>query len=146
MLITKEDISEAFDIWDAEGGENERAWYYLIISTRWPNGITCYWCGSQDFYHIDKGTRFRCASCLKKFSPIGHTVFENTKLIECSLFATLSLLLYDTTETTVGIAEQLYITQLTAWRLKKKFLPYIVNGKFICKEKNINTANCLRVA
>jgi transposase-like protein len=82
--------------------------------SRWNGKIVCPHCKHEKIYHTNRG--YKCAGCLKKFSVITGTIFENTKISLRIWFAALFLI----TSSKKGISSvqlslQLGITQKTAW-------------------------------
>lgn len=83
---------------------------------RWGGNVACPHCGSLKVYRTNRG--FKCGEkeCYKKFSLITGTIFENTKIPLRTWFAAMYLC---TTSkkgiSSVQLAEQLGITQKTAW-------------------------------
>ena len=61
---------------------NEEACYQYLESTWWGGNITCPYCESTKPYRLRGYKRFKCSQkgCLKKFSIISGTIFENTKI------------------------------------------------------------------
>lgn len=83
---------------------------------RWGGNVACPHCGSLKVYHTNRG--FKCGEkeCYKKFSLTVGTIFENSKIKLRIWFAAMYLC---TTSkkgvSSVQLAEQLGITQKTAW-------------------------------
>lgn len=83
---------------------------------RWGGNVACPHCGSLKVYRTNRG--FKCGEkeCYKKFSLTVGTIFENSKIPLRTWFAAMYLC---TTSkkgvSSVQLAEQLGITQKTAW-------------------------------
>jgi hypothetical protein len=128
MAITINDIYVTFDLW----GFDDKPFICLIQKERWPNGIICPFCNCQRIYETKRG--YACAGCSKKFSITVGTIFENTKLPFCTIFSTILEYLLNSNVSSIYIANELAMTQPTAWKLLKKIKPYCNNGVFIIVE------------
>ncbi|MGN6196726.1 MAG: IS1595 family transposase [Ginsengibacter sp.] len=88
---------------------------------RWGGNVACPHCGSLKIYRTNRG--FKCGEklCAKKFSVTVGTIFENTKISLRIWFAAMYLI--STSKKGVSslqLAEQLGITQKTAWFLNHR--------------------------
>jgi transposase-like protein len=88
---------------------------------RWGGTVACVHCGSVKVYYTNRG--FKCGEklCAKKFSVTVGTIFENTKISLRIWFAAMYLI--STSKKGVSslqVAEQLGITQKTAWFLNHR--------------------------
>lgn len=98
---------------------DEQAAYAHLEQLRWKGNITCPHCGVIKTPYRLKGLgKFKCADkdCHKKFSSIGGTIFENTKLPLSKWF----LAIYISTSHKKGISSlqlsrDIGITQKSAW-------------------------------
>lgn len=91
-----------------------------FIEQRWPDGVTCHHCGSQNVLDgaKHKTMRFRCRDCRKRFSVRTGTVMESSKLG----FQTWAIAMYLLTTSLKGVSSlklhrDLEITQRSAWHL-----------------------------
>jgi transposase-like protein len=88
---------------------------------RWGGTVACHHCGSTKVYRTNRG--FKCGekACAKKFTVTTGTIFENTKIGLRLWFAAMYLI--STSKKGVSslqLAEQLGITQKTAWFLNHR--------------------------
>ncbi len=88
---------------------------------RWGGNVACHHCGSTKIYRTNRG--FKCGEkvCAKKFTVTTGTIFENTKIGLRLWFAAMYLI--STSKKGVSslqLAEQLGITQKTAWFLNHR--------------------------
>jgi transposase-like protein len=88
---------------------------------RWGGNVACPHCGSLKIYRTNRG--FKCGEklCTKKFSVTVGTIFENTKISLRIWFAAVYLI--STSKkgiSSLQLAEQLGITQKTAWFLNHR--------------------------
>lgn len=83
---------------------------------RWGGNVACPHCGSLKIYRTNRGYKCGEKECAKKFSLTVGTIFENSKIPLRTWFAAMYLC---TTSkkgvSSVQLAEQLGITQKTAW-------------------------------
>lgn len=84
---------------------------------RWGGNPACPHCGNAGkIYRTNRGFKCGDKTCLKKFSVISGTIFENTKISLRTWFAAMYLI--STSKkgiSSLQLAEQLGITQKTAW-------------------------------
>lgn len=109
-------LTELYDFFQTEEICKE---YYE--QKRWGGNVACPHCGSLKVYRTNRG--FKCGEklCYKKFSVISGTIFENTKIGLRTWFAAMYLI--STSKKGVSslqLAEQLGITQKTAWFLNHR--------------------------
>ena len=88
---------------------------------RWGGNVACQHCGTLKVYRTNRG--FKCGEklCAKKFTVTTGTIFENTKISLRIWFAAMYLI--STSKKGVSslqLAEQLGITQKTAWFLNHR--------------------------
>lgn len=92
-----------------------------IIESRWPDGdVVCPYCGA---HHCAKRTdgRFRCNHCLKNFSCLVGTIFENTKLPLIKWFVAMYLISsHKKGVSSHQLSRDLDITQASAWYMLQK--------------------------
>ena len=99
--------------------DTAEAWF---VETRWPNGIACHYCGSQNVQTgcQHKSMPFRCREkqCAKRFSVRTGTVMQSSKLG----YQTWAIAAYLMATNLKGISSiklhrELEITQKSAWHL-----------------------------
>ena len=101
---------------------NEAAAEAWFIHTRWPDGVCCHYCGSENVQmgSAHKTMPFRCREkeCAKRFSVRTGTVMQSSKLS----FQVWAIAVYLLSTNIKGISSmklhrELEITQKTAWHL-----------------------------
>ena len=92
-----------------------------IIESRWPDGdVVCPYCGTHHCSKRGDG-RFRCNHCLKNFSCLVGTIFENTKLPLIKWFVAMYLISsHKKGVSSHQLSRDLDITQASAWYLLQK--------------------------
>lgn len=100
-----------------------------LAALRWgADGVPCCpFCGVVGAYVIDKGARYKCKDCRRKFSVTVGTVFEGTKLPLRLWFAAIYLACNSSKGiSSLQLARNLGITQKTAWfllgRIREAFI------------------------
>ncbi len=92
-----------------------------IIESRWADGdVVCPYCG---VHHCSKrgDGRFRCNHCLKNFSCLVGTIFENTKLPLIKWFVAMYLISsHKKGVSSHQLSRDLDITQASAWYMLQK--------------------------
>ncbi len=92
-----------------------------IIDSRWSDGdVVCPYCGE---HHCSKRSdgRFRCNHCLKNFSCLVGTIFENTKLPLIKWFVAMYLISsHKKGISSHQLSRDLDITQASAWYMLQK--------------------------
>ena len=92
-----------------------------IIESRWADGdVVCPYCGA---HHCSKrgDRRFRCNHCLKNFSCLVGTIFENTKLPLIKWFVAMYLISsHKKGVSSHQLSRDLDITQASAWYMLQK--------------------------
>lgn len=112
MHTNFKNLTELLDFFKDD--ETSKAYYEQL---RWGSTPACPHCGNAGkIYRTNRG--FKCGekTCLKKFSVISGTIFENTKISLRLWFAAMYLI--STSKKGVSsleLAEQLGVTQKTAW-------------------------------
>ena len=105
------------------------AWF---ISTRWPAGICCHYCGSERVLvgaqHKTMPYRCREKGCRKRFSVRTGTVLQSSKLG----FQTWAIAIYLVTTNLKGISSmklhrELNITQRSAWHLAHRLRETLIS-------------------
>lgn len=89
----------------------------LLVQVRWGNGVKCPFCKCMKIYYLNgKNKRFKCAKCLKQFSLIKGTIFENSPISLQKWFTAIYLLLADKKGiSSIQLAKSIQVTQSTAW-------------------------------
>ena len=92
-----------------------------IIESRWGDGdVVCPYCGAHHCSKRGDG-RFRCNHCLKNFSCLVGTIFENTKLPLIKWFVAMYLISsHKKGVSSHQLSRDLDITQASAWYMLQK--------------------------
>lgn len=92
-----------------------------IIESRWSDGdVVCPYCGTHHCSKRGDG-RFRCNHCLKNFSCLVGTIFENTKLPLIKWFVAMYLISsHKKGVSSHQLSRDLDITQASAWYMLQK--------------------------
>ena len=92
-----------------------------IIESRWAGGdVVCPYCGAHHCSKRGDG-RFRCNHCLKNFSCLVGTIFENTKLPLIKWFVAMYLISsHKKGVSSHQLSRDLDITQASAWYMLQK--------------------------
>ena len=92
-----------------------------IIDSRWSDGdVVCPYCGAHHCSKRGDG-RFRCNHCLKNFSCLVGTIFENTKLPLIKWFVAMYLISsHKKGVSSHQLSRDLDITQASAWYMLQK--------------------------
>ena len=94
----------------------ESACLEYLTAKRFSDGEYCPHCGHKKVYSFSDGKTYKCASCRKKFNVKTGTIFEASKIALPTWF--LAIYLLSTNKkgiSSVQLAEQLGVTQKTAW-------------------------------
>jgi transposase-like protein len=90
-----------------------------LEAQRWPNGLVCPVCDETKRIYAKRGGFYRCNACLAEFTVRTGTIFEKSKvplnkwLYAMHLFAATNL-------SSVHLANEIGVTQKTAWRMIKR--------------------------
>ena len=102
-----------------------------LYDTRFKDGLYCPHCGHKKAYAFSDGKTYKCADCRKKFNVKTGTIFEASKIPLKKWF--LAIYLLSTNKkgiSSVQLAEQLGVTQKTAWFMDHRIREtYIQNKK-----------------
>lgn len=92
-----------------------------IIESRWSDGdVVCPYCGHHHCAKRGDG-RFRCNHCLKNFSCLVGTIFENTKLPLIKWFVAMYLISsHKKGVSSHQLSRDINVTQSTAWYMLQK--------------------------
>ena len=95
--------------------------HQAIIASRWSDGdVVCPYCGAHHCSKRGDG-RFRCNHCLKNFSCLVGTIFENTKLPLIKWFVAMYLISsHKKGVSSHQLSRDLDITQASAWYMLQK--------------------------
>lgn len=93
----------------------------FLVSQRWSDGdYICPYCGHHHCYRRADGN-FRCPNCLKNFSVLVGTIFENTKISLVKWFIAMYLVSsHKKGISSHQLARDLSVTQKTAWYILHK--------------------------
>lgn len=93
----------------------------FLVKQRWADGdVICPYCGHHHCYRR-ADSNFRCPNCLKNFSVMVGTVFENTKISLVKWFIAMYLISsHKKGISSRQLARDLSVTQKTAWYILHK--------------------------
>lgn len=114
--------------------ESEKHCIEYFKSIRWKDGIIkCPFCDYNSVYEFSDGERFKCKECKKIFSIKVGSVFENSRLSLLVWFRAIALLVKNPNISSVKLAENIGITQKSAWKMMGRLRDKNIN----CFIKNI---------
>lgn len=90
----------------------------FLVQQRWSGCPTCPYCGSQKWYSIEDGKRFKCGNkeCYKKYSVTVGTVFHASNIPLTTWFPAMYIISsHKKGISSVQLAKDLGVTQKTAW-------------------------------
>lgn len=111
-----------------------------LIEKKWPNGISCPWCGNDyKNYVIQDMERYKCSGCLKKFSLLSQTFFRNSKLPLIKWLSSIYLMTQNKHKiiSSVKLGDCIKTTQTTAWRVGYRIKKNIGNHDFLLLNKGM---------
>lgn len=88
-----------------------------LMEMRWPDGINCTFCHHSKVYHLaGPKKRYKCAKCLKSFSLIKGTIFENSQIPLNKWFVAIYIIsAHKKGISSVQLGKDIGVTQKTAW-------------------------------
>lgn len=89
-----------------------------LVQQRWNGSPVCPYCGSEKWYSIEGGKRFKCgnSACYKKYSVTVGTVFHASNIPLSTWFAAMYLIsAHKKGISSCQLARDLDVTQKTAW-------------------------------
>ena len=100
---------------------DEKVCKEFMVSQRWKEGdYICPYCGHHHCYRRSDGN-FRCPDCLKNFSVLVGTIFENTKISLVKWFQAMYLISsHKKGISSHQLARDIEVTQKTAWFILQK--------------------------
>jgi len=105
---------------------------------RWADGdVVCPYCGK---HHCNRGSdgRFRCSKCKNHFSVLVGTIFENTKItLDKWFYAMYILSSHKKGISSYQLAEDLHVTQKTAWHILHKIRSLFEQDNSVVLEENV---------
>lgn len=90
----------------------------FLVRQRWNSCPICPYCGSEKWYSIENGKRFKCGNkeCYKKYSVTVGTVFHASNIPLTTWFPAMYILsAHKKGISSVQLAKDLGVTQKTAW-------------------------------
>lgn len=110
--------------------KDEETCQTYLENLRFKDGEFCPHCGHHKIYKFQDGKLYKCAKCRKKFSIKTGTIFESSKISLKKWF--LAIYLLSTNKkgiSSIQLAEQLGVTQKTAW-----FMYHRIRNTYIQKK------------
>ena len=104
-------------------GDSSEAWCYeMLRRARWPNGITCPYCGRRATTHSKSNTtprrRYLCLACRRTFTDLTGTPLARTNLPLATWIACLQRL--GDRDTTAELAKALGVKWETSARMQRR--------------------------
>jgi len=101
-----------------------------LKNTRFKDGLFCPHCGKRHIYEFSDNKTYKCADCRQKFTVRTGTIFGESKLPLYKWFLAIYLLSSCKKGiSSVQLAEQLGVTQKTAWFLNHRIRDTYNNNK-----------------
>ena len=97
---------------------DEQACRDFLVQQRWNGCPECPYCGSDKWYRIEDGKRFKCGNskCYKKYSVTVGTVFHASNIPLTTWFAAMYIMTaHKKGISSVQLAKDLGVTQKTGW-------------------------------
>jgi transposase-like protein len=96
---------------------NEEICRDYLAEQRWCGKPVCPYCShSERIYQIEKGKRYKCSECKRKFSVLVGTVFEDSKIPLSIWFGAVYLITaHKKGISSLQLSRDLSVTQKTAW-------------------------------
>lgn len=91
----------------------------IFHQLRWPNGVTCPYCGEKHIWTYRNGT-YKCSHCHKTFSDTSNTVFNSTKVPLAYWIIAMYLDSMAKGISSEELAGFLQVTQKTTWYILHK--------------------------
>jgi transposase-like protein len=102
--------------WFSELERTEDRCRAYLEALRWPDGVTCPRCESEDTARLESRKKFYCRSCRYHFSVTSGTLFHNSHLPTWKWFLTISLMIESEDGLPANqLVELLGVTYKTAW-------------------------------
>lgn len=100
-------------------------------SLRWPDGVTCPYCGSKENYYAPSRRIWKCKSCRKQFSPKVGTVCEDSAIgLDKWLTAMWMIAGAKNGVSSYEIARSIGVTHKTAWFMLQRIRLAMQSGRF----------------
>jgi len=98
---------------------------------RWGKTVKCPYCDSKRIHaYKDKAHRYKCYNCKKSFSPLVHTIFQDTKLKLPDWFLITSLLLHAKSGMSASeLSRHLELPVKTTWLTSMKLRCAMIDKK-----------------
>jgi transposase-like protein len=107
--------------------ESENFCIEYFIELRWPTGVHCTQCNSDNIQTNDN-KNFRCRDCRKQFSYLTGTIFQNTKKPLKDWFISIYRFLENKSISSYNLAKKAKVTQSTSW-----FMLHRIRHAFRCE-------------
>ncbi len=103
----------------------------FLVQQRWNGCPECPYCGSDKYYVIENGKRFKCGNkeCYKKYSVTVGTVFHSSNIPLTTWFPAVYLITaHKKGISSIQLAKDLGITQKTAWFMLHRVRETLANN------------------
>jgi len=129
--------------------DTEEKCLQYIEQIRWNGSPVCTTCFSEKIYRFKDGKRLKCADCKTEFTAKVGTIFQNSKLPMIKWFMGMYLVsCHKKGISTYDLADDLEITQKTAWFLQQRIRKLleqddtiILEGTVQCDESFVGGKN-----
>ena len=110
--------------------DTEESCRSYLRDTRFKDGVYCPHCGHAKVYTFSDSKTYKCADCRKKFNVKTGTIFEASKISLKKWFLAIYLLSANKKGiSSVQLAEQLGVTQKTAWFMDHRIRETYIQNK-----------------
>ncbi len=90
--------------------------FEFALSLRWPDGVTCPFCGSGEHSFISTRQLWKCKGCKKQFSVRVGTIFEDSPIALSKWFVAIWMLANcKNGVSSYELSRAIRVTQKTAW-------------------------------
>ena len=97
---------------------NQEACIKHLEQKRWPQKVTCAYCGSDNTYPLAKELRHHCNGCKKSFSVTVNTIFHDTRVPLQKWFLAISLIINAKKGISARqLARDIEVNKDTAWSM-----------------------------
>lgn len=103
----------------------------FLVEMRWPDGVVCPHCKSQNVGNLSSGKRkvWNCKNCKKQFTAKLHTIFEASPLqLRIWLPAVWMAVNSKNSVSSCELARDLGITQKSAWHMAHRIRVSMTDG------------------
>lgn len=101
--------------------KSEKDCHDYLINLRWPNGIECVYCKSEEVYRRSYGNGLKCRCCNKSFTVTVNTIFHATKLpLSKWFFVIAQILAAKKGISSLQLSRTVKVNKNTAWYMQMR--------------------------